>query len=436
MKIITKFSTALLCLFFFISCNEESITLRNESEEVPINSVEEDVKEHSNGKTASNYFAASQWDAGILSNSGSYNSRIVSPEKLKFTSGRLEGPKIVVSNNPEAFYSDGWLMQTSNKGRGSSTYKLSNGKAILYLFHYNRSSDRRGKYIHVLATNPGTSTMRITAKGKAYTSAQKPLPAGQPGTGPSYAVSDDWLRNRLTAKSSGSIGRYGAYEIAKIYVPYDKFVDGRYEISISGESLFYVVATSNGSTTTAINLSQRKAASGAIARPGSNAFGRSAGIYASSEFNGTYTVDLPASTGNIGFCFNTTSKFNNNFQEQCPPAIMRLSDSSPLHYGDYGLEFYQRFSIRNTSSRTRNVRFYLASNNHAQNSGVRNNQLTYNGAVKLNGAIKRVSTRGDNPKIKLAEWNIGANRTFNATLEGYFPGLLTVGQQIIIETGN
>lgn len=341
-----------------------------------------------------------------------------------------------MSNNPEAFYSDGWLMQTSNKGRGSSTYKLSNGKTILYLFHYNRSSNRGGKYIHVLATNPGSSTMRITAKGKAYTSASKPLPAGQPGTGPSYAVSNDWIRNNLTSKSSGSVGRYGAYEIAKIYVPYDKFVDGRYEISISGEALFYVVATSNGSTSTAINLSQNTAATGAIARPGANAFGRSAGIYSRSEFNGTYNVDLPSSTGHIGFCFNTTAKFDNNFQEQAPSATMRLSDSSPRHYGDYGMEFYQRFTIRNTTSRTRRVRFYIASNNHAQNSGVRSNQLTYNGVVKLNGAIKTVATRGDNPKVRLAEWNIPANGVFNATLEGYFPGLLTVGQQIILETAN
>ena len=436
MRTNTRFSLAMLWLFLIASCQEETITLTNEVEDASDDPKELTNKQITNAKTSASYFPASQWSSGTLPNSGSYNSRIVSPEKLKFTTGKLQGPKIVVSNNPEAFYSDGWLMQTSNKGRGSSTYKLSNGKTILYLFHYNRSSNRGGKYIHVLATNPGTGTMRITSKGKAYTSATKPLPAGQPGTGPSYAVSDDWLRNRLTSKSSGSIGRYGAFEIAKIYVPYDKFVDGRYEISISGEALFYVVATSNGNTTTAINLSQSTAASGAIARPNASAFGRSAGIYASSEFNGTYNVDLPASTGNIGFCFNTTSKFNSNFQEQCPSAIMRLSDSSPRHYGDYGLEFYQRFVIRNTSSRTRKVRFFIASNNHAQNSGVRSDQLTYNGAVKLNGAIKTVAIRGDNPKTKLAEWNIPANSTFNATLEGYFPGLLTVGQQIILETGN
>ena len=434
MKITNLFSlAALLCLL--VSCHEEPITLDSQTDDQPTELLP-DNKQSSLGKTAASYFPANTWSSGTLPNSGSYDSRIVSPQNLKFTSGQLQGPKIVVSNNPEAFYSDGWLMQTSNKGRGSSTYKLSNGKIILYLFHYNRSSNRGGKYIHVLATNPGNSTMRITAKGKAYTSASKPLPAGQPGTGPSFAVADDWLRNRLTTKNSGSIGRYGAYEVAKIYVPYDKFVDGRYEISITGEALFYVVATSNGNTTTAINLSQNTAASGAIARPGSNAFGRSAGIYQQSEFNGTYNVDLPSGTGHIGFCFNTTSKFDNNFQEQSPSAVMRLSDSSPRHYGDYGMEFYQRFSIRNTSSRTRRVRFYVASNNHAQNSGVRSNQLTYNGSVKLNGAIKTLWTRGDNPKIRLAEWNIPANSTFNATLEGYFPGLLTVGQQIILETTN
>lgn len=227
---------------------------------------------------------------------------------------------------------------------------------------------------------------------------------------------------------------YGVRELAKVFLPNEKFIDGRYELTISGSALFYVMATTDGNTNTAISLSQSKQATGIISSPSTNTYGRSAGVYEASQLNGNYDVNLPSAQANIGFCFNTTSKFNSNFQEQSTSAVMRLSDSSPLHYGNYGVQFNQVFKLINTTNRSRKVRLYLASNNHAQNSGVRNNQLTYNGPIRVNGAKSTWAVRGDNPKQYFAEWTIPANGFFNASLTGYLPGLLTANQQIIFQT--
>jgi Protein of unknown function (DUF3370) len=371
-------------------------------------------------------YTASQWRTGALTSS------IVSPANLKALGGDLSGATIWKSNNPEVIRGNGWLMQNSrtDASRGGTATPLT-GTHPLYLFHINKSGST--KYVHVLVTNPQNSSVTISGKGSMYTNQEKPLGIS---TGQSYQVARDWLENTLrTSISSTTLGSRQAYQVYRATVPNGGIVDGRFEITSSAGVYYYTVVTSSGTLTDAINASQGGPASGDLASlPAPDKFGREAGIYAASGWSGTTNLDVPAAPAHIGLDFNTTGKNPSGtviLQDQTASASMRLSDSSDRTHGNYAHKYAVTLALSNTSSSARTVRLSIGSN---VTGTVDTPSFTYNGPLTLNGTLKNVYLKPTAPKQVLATWTINANSSFNGSITLFVPGLITVNQQLILES--
>ncbi len=370
--------------------------------------------------------ATTGWTGGALTTS------TIPGQDLKFLDGGLSGAQIWKSNNPETFTGTGWLMQSSRTDatRGGTATPLS-GTFNTYLFHINTSGATR--YVHVLVTNPQAGAITVSGKGSMYTNAEKPL--GGAGTGLNYQTAKDWLyATYRTTFSNVSIPHFGAYQVYRATLNSSNMVDGRFEITASAGAYVYTVVTSTGSLTDAINATQGAAASGTIAQPGTNAYGREAGVYAASGWTGTTPVEIAAAPAHVGFCLNTSSKFavgGSFLQDQTAGAVMTLNDSSPRTYANYGHKYDVTIALHNPGTTSRTVRFSLASNYlNSTNSP----SFTYNGPITLNGTLKNIYTTPTSPKNTLSTWTIAPGANFNARVIFYVPGLITIGQQIILES--
>ncbi|WP_246069991.1 hypothetical protein [Mangrovivirga cuniculi] len=126
--------------------------------------------------------------------------------------------------------------------RGGAATPIS-GTFPVYLFHINKSGSQ--KYVHVLVTNPNSSSITISGKGSMYTNSEKPLYGS--GTGQSYHVSRDWLDNTPRYSFTNvTLQPYKAYEVAKLPVAQGAMVDGRFEVTASAGAYVYTVVTSGG----------------------------------------------------------------------------------------------------------------------------------------------------------------------------------------------
>ncbi len=371
-------------------------------------------------------YTATQWTSGALTSS------IVSPANLKALGGDLSGGAIWKSNNPEVLRGNGWLMQNARTDatRGGTATPLS-GTNPLYLFHINKSGST--KYVHVLVTNPQNSSVTISGRGSMYTNQEKPLGVN---SGQSYQVAKDWLDNTLrTSIGSTTLASRQAYQVYRATLTNGAIVDGRFEITSSAGVYYYTVVTSSGTLTDAINASQGGPASGDLASlPAPDKFGREAGIYAASGWNGTTNLEIPVAPRHIGLSFNTTGKNPSGtviLQDQTAAANMRLSDSSDRTHGNYAHKYTVTLALRNNSSSARTVRLSIGSN---VTGSVDTPSFTYNGPLTLNGTLKNVYLRPTAPKQVLATWTVNANSSFNGSITLFVPGLITVNQQLILES--
>ncbi len=368
--------------------------------------------------------AGVSWSAGLLSSNQKVADNLLQPLTIGYG-----GYPIWKSNNPEIFRGTGWLMQNarSDASRGGRSYPLS-GCHNAYLFHINQRG--AAAYLHLIATNPNNASITVSAKGSAYTNSQKPL--GGAGTGQSYAVSKDWLNGSFVTNFSGrSVGAFQGTEIAKLLMNDRNMLDGRFEVCASQPIYLYSVVTASGSTTDAINLSQGAPASGDIKSEAANAYGREAGVYASSLVAGTTVVDLPAS-GNVhaGFAFNTSAKFNANLQEQTVAALYRLSDSSTRTYGNYGHKYDVTLRLRNPHASARTARVSFAS---SFTNSVNTPSFTFNSAATLNGAPITLWTTPTQPRQLLGSYTVPANGTVDVRLTTFIAGLGVSNQQLVVE---
>lgn len=368
---------------------------------------------------------AASWNSGLLS------TAVVPLDKLQPISDAVSGSNIWKSNNPEIFKGNGWLMQNArtDSQRGGASYPLS-GTFPVYLFHINQSNAQ--KYLHVLVTNPNATAVTLSGKGSMYTNAEKPLTGA--GAGQSYNVSKDWLLNTPRTTFSGvSLGSFKAYEVAKLPMSHGNMIDGRFEITASAGVYVYTVVTSTGNLADAINLAQGAPAPGDIYTPNANAYGREAGVYAASVWSGTTNIELPASASHLGLALNTSGKFafNGKYQQdQNAVAVSKLSDSAEKTYGNYGHRYDITLAMSNPHASAKTVKLYFASN---FTSSTNSPSFTYSGMLLLNGAQKVIYTTPTAPKQLLATWTVNASSPFNARMSFYVPGLITTGQQLILE---
>lgn len=264
-------------------------------------------------------FTTANWTAGALPVTTNPLQLIVPNDRLLPLGVTLGGAKIYKSNNPEIFRGNGWLMQNSRTDatRGGSSFALT-GTNPVYLFHINKSGVT--KWLHLLVTNPNASAITVSSKGSCYTNTEKPLTGT--GTGQSYFVAKDWLNNTLRQPqtTATSLAQYAAKEIFKIQVNNSSMVDGRFEITTSGNAYYYTVITGTGATSDAVTASQGAFAAGDYYTESTNTYGREAGIYNNSTVSAENDLDIPNTASHIGFALNTSSKFFSAIENQTATA--------------------------------------------------------------------------------------------------------------------
>ncbi len=341
--------------------------------------------------------------------------------------GGPAGPPLWVSNNPEAFEGDGWLMQSARTDptRGGVASPLDVFRA--YLFHLNGSGSTRT--LHLVVSNPQLEPVTVTARGSLYRNVEHPI---SPTSGPSVTVAEDRLTGQANVDQTTTLQPYTGAEVASIELLANNMVDGHLDVTATGGVYLYSVVTTSGSATDAINGSQGAPAPGILASPGPNAFGRSAGIYASSEWQGALSLDLPDEPAHIAFAMNTSSKFaldGATLQEQAPEALEALWDSSERHYGAYGVRYDLALELC-AGDQDRTVRVTLAHNVEGPTDVP---SFVWNGPVRWSGQLQHVSLTPTNPRAVLGEVQVGRASCEVATLELYQPGLITIGQYVQIE---
>lgn len=381
---------------------------------------------------------------------GLLNTAIVPLADLQDLGGGLSGEKIVVSNNPEVVVKAGWLYKPPTNTAGQRI--ALSGKFNLYLYHDNRSG--QNLYIHVFATNPNNHGITLSAKGNIYNRNQydgKITNGQKRGFGPSYQVAYDWMINSFsTVASPRAIPNLGGYtSLAVASLPRSKTIDGLLSIESSGNCFIYVVASTSPNPATAVNLSQTNVHavgqywdSGAQAFVNSfkpetpNTFGRECGIYEFSGWSGDTELNLPNSPAHVGLALNTTSKFalpntTQRLQNQNSSAIAVINNASSYSYGNYGHYYNFNLKINNHASRQRHVRVWLATNQAGSNAA----SFFFHAPIRTYGSLREVFNTGSSPKTLLLDTRFSWN-TLNVPIQFYVPGLISAGQQIVVEVLN
>jgi hypothetical protein len=342
------------------------------------------------------------------------------------------GPPIWVSNNPERFTSNGWLVLHSrtDPNRGGAADPLA-GSFPAYLFHLNGSG--AGKWLHLVASNPQAAAISVSAIGSIYTNGEHPL--GGPGTGPSYRVAADWLTQQpaITIPTQVIAPGTGVVLLSKAVGP-NQMIDGRFELEASAGVYLYAVITSSNDAAAAINASQGAPATGDIALPGPNAYGREAGLYEHGELIATLSATLPPGPGHLGFCFNTVAKFawdGELLQEQTAAARTIHSDSAERTWGNYGHHFVVEIDLQNPGPDSRTVRLAIASLFTANTDQP---SFTWSAPMRVgpvdDAQVVQSWTTPTKPVDELGSWVIAGEAELKLRVEAYVPGLITAGQQL------
>ncbi len=344
------------------------------------------------------------------------------------------GPPIWVSNNPERFFGEGWLVlhSRSDPQRGGAADPLA-GSFPAYLFHINASGS--SKWLHVVVTNPQAQVVEVAARGSLLTNATHPL-AG-PGSGPSNQVSEDWLTDSLPLQAGTQpLAPAAGRVLASIEVPSGGLVDGRFEIEASAGVYVYAVVTASSDANPAIDATQGSPAAGEILMPGPNAYGREAGVYEHGEFAAALSLELPPGPGHLAFAFNTASKFawqGVTLQEQTAAARTILADSAERTWGNYGHHYVVELELRNEGDAPRSVELVLGS---LLSAAVDEPSFTWSAPIAVGpvgeATIVTSFTTPTQPLDSLGSWVIAPGEWLPLRVEVYVPGLITAGQQLQI----
>ena len=407
-------------------------------------SCEEPADQLPTEPTANVAAPASAATTGLTFTSGLLTEPIVPLTQLYDLGGELDNSQLVVSNNPEVVVTDGWLLRPPTNAQGERT--LIRGTANLYLYHDNRDALGRDLYLHVLATNPNSTPITVAARGNIYTRREYDGYNGR-GFGPSYQVALDWMNNRFTQNATATAAASGGYaSLSVVSFPRSTTIDGRLEITAPPEGCFvYVVVSTSANPATAVNLSQTKRSEGTYTDLNTgeernvffpeepNTFGRQAGVYVHSGWGGETPIQLPEGPGHVGLCLNTTGKFalpgtNQFLQNQCSPAVAVIDESSTFTWGNYGFYYNIVLNLLNDSNRGRNVKVYLATNQAGSNAA----SFFFHAPVRAAGQLIDVFNTGGAPRTVIFDGVVSGTEQA-VPIQFYVPGLISAGQQLIVE---
>lgn len=425
--------------------------------------------------SSQNSLAGLVWTSGVLS-----ANTIVPASSLRELPGvngsnGLVGAPIWKSNNPEAVTGEGWLMTNGNNApqRGGTATPLT-GAVTLYVSHLNftgrpnnqnQPTTKRDLYVHLIATNPSSTAITITGKGKIAANNLWRFANSNPATKSAwYLCSEAWINNTLD-NVSVTIQPFKAVEIARAYLPATSSIEytteGRYEVNVAGGSAFFSsVATFDGSVSRAITFASGSTAQQAtgnqgsplITPSGSSNYGREAGIATNSAYySGDVNITLPANASGpawMGICYNTNNHqpvpYNPGlyFQNQSAAYTMRLQSSEGTWAG-YGHKYNVKLILKNPNAIAQNVRVSLGANDIGDTNAVLFDApvqvVTSSGPtlrqVTLYNALGNQTANGTQRR-SLTTVSIPANSSTTVSVICYVPGLgFGAGLQLALESG-
>lgn len=419
------------------------------------------------------------WTSGTLA-----SGQLIAPANLRNLpgvndatgGGGLVGTQFWKSNNPEAITGEGWLMTNGGNApqRGGTATPLT-GPVALYFSHLNfmgqlnnqnQPTTNRALYIHLLVSNPSSTAITVTGKGKAVVNNLWRFRQTNPSVKSAwYLVSEAWTNNTLDQVNL-TVQPFKTAEIVKVLLPaqpsgQDNYVtEGRYELNVSGGSAYFTaVSTFDGSLTRAVTFGTGTTGQQAPGNQGSplitvdnsgTAYGREAGIAShSAYYTGDVNVNLPSTTGYMGLCFNTNNRkpiaegSTVYYQDQSAPHTMRLQSSTRTWAG-YGHKYNAKLILRNPTATQKNVRISVGANPiNATNNVLFDSpfQTLVNGAAaQLHQVIlfnNQYSANSRGPQRQnLRTVAVPGNGTVTVNVICFVPGLgFGAGLQLDLESG-
>ena len=276
--------------------------------------------------------------------------------------------RVFVSNNPETVVSAGILASTMPIAPGAVRSTIEGapvptveGSAALDASCPNGTVRELDVYIAHIGADYDFGVGVVPASGDITVSVEGELASGEWDTRSPEFVSARVMRDfysgspptrRVSAAcdaSSGVCRRYtevdwasGAVARASDGRLVGAYVDGRLRLSSSGCFAIYVLARARG--TAAPTRVPSAWASGNTAWPGwygGRGAGRSAGVYGGGELAASADAPFNAAGQSRGYVVG--------LETTAQRAVMRLTDSASVNFGDYGGRYDLRFRVRNAS---------------------------------------------------------------------------------------
>jgi hypothetical protein len=372
---------------------------------------------------------APQLSAGIWM-TGLLNPASLPPRsELQLLPGGGVGNPVVTSNNPEVFTGEGLLYGTARASatRGGVAYPLS-GTIGVYLHHINRMTMSR--YVSLLVENPSaTDTIKVSAHGSGYTQDET---GGLPiGGSPDYKVSDEWIRSQPnTVLAETDLAPGGALIVFQRLVGDNREIDGRFDV-IAGAPVFISVVASHSAALADVRVAAAVDAPGMIAVPGNPPppFGREAGTYAKSIWQGTIDTAVPPAGKHLGFMVNTATGAGFP-QIQAFAALTHYSDSAREAVGMYGNVYDVTIRLWHDGSdcAQRKVRVSFASLSTAAPSRYWDGVCLFDGVAQTlrNTPAERVDILG--------EMTLPAAGSRVVSFKAMVPGLTSIPQALYLES--
>jgi hypothetical protein len=428
---------------------------------------------------SANTSAASNFTLGTLS-----ATAVVPKTSLLATGGQLGGNKILVDNMPEKIKTEGWVFAPPRINNNTVKQGVS-GNVEYYTFHFNtitKNGVGQQAYYVLLASNPNSSSITASVKGSILT---KTDAGGFSFSNPSYfiekesyEVSKRFINSNHTV-NTGSLSIPALGNVAGNYtvltykaVNYNDGVDGRFTLNFSNTAYVYAVMVVKGNNETtaqmltrAVNLATSdnftaahvaKRADGEwndqygwIAESTAR-YGRESGLYNNSAWLVNQTINLPATAGYLGMCMVVDQKNITAYPEDqtapysalVPTDTRRYSGigtltNSTRTWGNYGHYYDISLNLVNSATIVRNIKINMAFN--APDPTKPNARFVGYAKVKdatLPEVGVDIKIRLNDPKANLLTTTVPANSSKIVKIRFYVPGLITAGNQLIVEALN
>lgn len=350
--------------------------------------------------------------------------------------GGYNGQPLVVSNNPEKFFTTGYLLRMSQHtaGRGDIRHSLS-GSFAIYIHHLSKVPSNIDLVIAL--HNTGSSPVWVSFNGALQMTKDPHGAWGQPPYGyggPNAAAANGYFfKDPSRGYHQGTLSiRPGAVAILKRHrTSYGAEVDGRYEVNVSGGSVAVDVIAVDPNTSQA-QFAGLPTAKGEMASTAPGAYGRASGVYTGARWVGSGVVkssevaNAQPHPGSVAYLFAGTKAFR--AQLQTPQAIKKYGDSQHVE-GCYGVIFDLAFTLQNDEAAEKTFTVLITAPMHPEGNPP---SFHWMGPLTMNGVQKTIRVNELGSALVIGSYTVAPGQIFNLKLAFPTPGDITAPMAIEI----